>query len=250
MIPRFDVATLFVDMCMAVTDESIIGRAQRAGKITVNYFNIRDFAGNKHNRVDDCTYGGGKGMLMQAGPIYRCYEEICRVSGGKPYVVFPSPQGQVFTQRKAAELAARPHIMFLCGHYEGVDQRVLDEIVDEEISLGDYVLTGGELPALCILDAVARLCPGVLSDESCFTEESFQDGLLEYPQYSHPSVWNGREVPPVLLSGHHANIAKWRREQSLLATWKKRPDLLEKASLTREDRAYLARLEREEGAED
>ena len=246
MIPRFDVATLFVDMCMAVTDESIIGRAQRAGKISINYFNIRDYAGNKHNRVDDCTYGGGKGMLMQAGPIYRCYEEICRVSGGKPYVVFPSPQGRVFTQEKAAELAARPHIMLLCGHYEGVDQRVLDEIVDEEISMGDFVLTGGELPAMCILDAVARLCPGVLSDESCFTEESFQDGLLEYPQYSHPAVWNGREVPPVLLSGHHANIAQWRREQSLLATWRKRPELLEKAQLTPQDRAYLARLEEEE----
>ena len=253
MIPRFDVATLFVDMCMAVTDESIIGRAQRAGKITVNYYNIRDFAGNKHNRVDDATYGGGKGMLMQAGPIYRCYEEICRASGGKPYVVFPSPQGKVFTQAKAAELAARPHIMLLCGHYEGVDQRVLDEIVDEEISLGDFVLTGGELPALCILDAVARLCPGVLSDESCFTEESFQDGLLEYPQYSHPAVWNGKEVPPVLLSGHHANIARWRREQSLLATWRKRPELLETAALTPADRAFLARLEAEgagEGEED
>jgi len=246
MIPRFDIATLFVDMCQAVTDESIIGRAQRAGKIVVRYFNIRDYAGNKHNRVDDCTYGGGKGMLMQAAPIYRCWEDICKVSGDRPYVVFPSPQGKLFTQQKAIELSKRPHLMFLCGHYEGVDQRVLDEIVDEELSLGDFVLTGGELPALAMLDAVARLCPGVLSDESCFTGESLWNGLLEYPQYSHPAVWNGIEVPPVLLTGHHANIARWRREQSLLATWRKRPELLETATLTEEDRAFLAKLAAEE----
>jgi len=247
MIPRFDVATLFVDMCQAVTDESIIGRAQRAGKIVVRYFNIRDFAGNKHNRVDDCTYGGGRGMLMQAAPIYDCYREICRVSGDRPYVVFPSPQGRLFTQQKAVELSKRPHLMFLCGHYEGVDQRVLDEIVDEELSLGDFVLTGGELPALAMLDAVARLCPGVLSDESCFTEESLYNGLLEYPQYSHPAVWNGREVPPVLLTGNHAAIAKWRREQSLLTTLRKRPDLLQTAPLTQEDRVFLAKQQEEEG---
>lgn len=244
MIPRFEVATLFVDMCQAVTDESIIGRAQRAGKIQVRYWNIRDYAGNKHNRVDDCTYGGGKGMLMQAEPIYRCYQAVCQGSGGeKPYVVFPSPQGKLFTQQKAVELAKRPRLMFLCGHYEGVDQRVLDEIVDEELSLGDFVLTGGEIPAMAMLDAVARLCPGVLSDESCFTDESLYNGLLEYPQYSHPAVWNGVEVPPVLLSGHHANIARWRREQSLRVTWQKRPELLETAPLTREDRAFLAKLE-------
>ena len=243
MIPRFEVATLFVDMCQAVTDESIIGRAQRAGKIQVRYWNIRDYAGNKHNRVDDATYGGGKGMLMQAAPIYRCWEEICRASGDKPYVIFPSPQGKLFTQQKAVELAKRPHLMFLCGHYEGVDQRVLDQIVDEELSLGDFVLTGGELPALTMVDAVARLCPGVLSDESCFTDESLYNGLLEYPQYSHPAVWNGIPVPPVLLTGHHANIAKWRREQSLLVTRQKRPELLETAPLTKADRAFLAQLE-------
>ena len=243
MIPRFDVATLFVDMCQAVTDESILGRAQRAGKITVNYFNIRDYAGNKHNRVDDCTYGGGKGMLMQAEPIYRCYQAVCQAGGEKPYVVFPSPQGKLFTQQKAVELAKRPRLLFLCRHYEGVDQRVLDRIVDEELSLGDFVLTGGEIPAMAMLDAVARLCPGVLSDESCFTDESLYNGLLEYPQYSHPAVWNGVEVPPVLLSGHHANIARWRREQSLRVTRDKRPELLETAPLTKEDRAFLARLE-------
>ena len=169
MIPLFEVATLFVDMCQAVTDESIIGRAQRAGKIQVRYWNIRDYAGNKHNRVDDCTYGGGRGMLMQAAPIYRCWQAVCQASGERPYVVFPSPQGKVFTQQKAVELSRRPRLLFLCGHYEGVDQRVLDEIVDEELSLGDFVLTGGELPALAMLDAVARLCPGVLSQESCFT---------------------------------------------------------------------------------
>ncbi len=243
MIPLFEVATLFVYMCQTVTDESIIGRAQRAGKIEVRYWNIRDYAGNKHNRVDDCTYGGGKGMLMQAEPIYRCYQAVCQAGGEKPYVVFPSPQGKLFTQQKAVELAKRPRLLFLCGHYEGVDQRVLDRIVDEELSLGDFVLTGGEIPAMAILDAVARLCPGVLSDESCFTDESLYNGLLEYPQYSHPAVWNGVEVPPVLLSGHHANIARWRREQSLRVTRDKRPELLETAPLTKEDRAFLAKLE-------
>ena len=246
MIPRFEIATLFVDMCQAVTDESILGRAQRAGKILIRYWNIRDYAGNKHNRVDDATYGGGKGMLMQAAPIYRCWEAVCEALGEKPYVVFPSPQGKLFTQAKAVELAKRPTIMFLCGHYEGVDQRVLDAIVDEELSLGDFVLTGGELPALAMVDAVARLCPGVLSDESCFTDESLYNGLLEYPQYSHPAVWNGVEVPPVLLTGHHANIAKWRREQSLLATYRKRPELLETAPLTKEDRAFLEKIRQEE----
>ncbi len=243
MIPLFEVATLFVDMCQTVTDESIIGRAQRAGKIEVRYWNIRDYAGNKHNRVDDCTYGGGKGMLMQAEPIYRCYQAVCQAGGEKPYVVFPSPQGKLFTQQKAVELAKRPRLLFLCGHYEGVDQRVLDRIVDEELSLGDFVLTGGEIPAMAMLDAVARLCPGVLSDESCFTDESLYNGLLEYPQYSHPAVWNGVEVPPVLLSGHHANIARGRREQSLRVTRDKRPELLETAPLTKEDRAFLAKLE-------
>ena len=246
MIPQFEIATLFVDMCQAVTDESIIGRAQRAGKINVRYWNIRDYAGNKHNRVDDATYGGGKGMLMQAAPSYRCWEAVCQALGEKPYVVFPSPQGKLFTQAKAVELAKRPKLMFLCGHYEGVDQRVLDAIVDEELSLGDFVLTGGEIPAMAMLDAVARLCPGVLSDESCFTEESLYNGLLEYPQYSHPAVWNGVEVPPVLLTGHHANIAKWRREQSLLATYRKRPELLETAPLTGEDQAFLAKLREDE----
>ena len=241
MIPQFEIATLFVDMCQAVTDESIIGRAQRAGKINVRYWNIRDYAGNKHNRVDDATYGGGKGMLMQAAPIYRCWEAVCQALGEKPYVVFPSPQGKLFTQAKAVELAKRPKLMFLCGHYEGVDQRVLDAIVDEELSLGDFVLTGGEIPAMAMLDAVARLCPGVLSDESCFTEESLYNGLLEYP-----AVWNGVEVPPVLLTGHHANIAKWRREQSLLATYRKRPELLETAPLTGEDQAFLAKLREDE----
>ncbi len=249
MIPRFDIATLFVDMCQTVTDESILGRAQRAGKIDVRYWNIRDYAGNKHNRVDDATYGGGKGMLMQAAPVYRCWEAVCDSLGEKPYVVFPSPQGKLFTQQKAVELSKRPRLMFLCGHYEGVDQRVLDAIVDEELSLGDFVLTGGELPALAMVDAVARLCPGVLSDESCFTDESLYNGLLEYPQYSHPAVWNGVEVPPVLLTGHHANIAKWRREQSLLATWKKRPDLLETAPLTKEDRAFLDKFRAEENSD-
>ena len=245
MIPLFEVATLFVDMCQTVTDESIIGRAQRAGKIEVRYWNIRDYAGNKHNRVDDCTYGGGKGMLMQAEPIYRCYQAVCQAGGEKPYVVFPSPQGKLFTQQKAVELAKRPRLLFLCGHYEGVDQRVLDELVDEEISIGDYVLTGGELGALVLVDAVGRLCDGVLADEICFQEESHYNGLLEYPQYTRPPVWHNMEVPEILLSGHHANIEQWRREQSLLVTKQCRPELLAKAPLTPKEQAFLAAAQKE-----
>lgn len=239
MIPRFDVATLFVDMCKTVTDESIIGRAQKAGFIEVHYHNIRDWAGNKHNRIDDCVYGGGKGMLLQPEPIYQCYQSICEQSGSKPHVVFPSPQGKVFTQAKAIELSEKKHVMFLCGHYEGVDQRVLDEIVDEEISLGDFVLTGGELAAMVMLDAVARLLPGVLDENICFEEESHWNGLLEYPHYTHPANWRGHEVPPILLTGHHAAIARWRRDQSILNTLYKRPDMLDRVQLTGADLAFL-----------
>ena len=247
MIPLFEVATLFVDMCQTVTDESIIGRAQRAGKIQVRYWNIRDYAGNKHNRVDDCTYGGGKGMLMQAEPIYRCYQAVCQAGGEKPYVVFPSPQGKLFTQQKAVELAERPQLLFLCGHYEGVDQRVLDQIVDEELSLGDFVLTGGEIPAMAVADAVCRLVPGVLPDPECFENESHWNGLLEYPQYSRPEEWHGRKVPPILLSGNHALIARWRRKQAILRTKRRRPDMYEKLELrsTKEDKKLMGELEEE-----
>lgn len=233
--------TLFPDMCMTVMSESIIGRAVAAGRVEIGCANIRDFAGNKHNRVDDAPYGGGMGMLMQAEPIYNCYMSLCG-EGERPHLIYMSPKGATFTQKKAVELSKLEHIVFLCGHYEGVDQRVLDEIVDEEISIGDYVLTGGELPALVVADAVCRMLPGVLSDEECFTEESHFSGLLEYPHYSRPAVWHGREVPEVLMSGHHLNIEKWRRQESIRTTLEKRPEMLETVPLTDKDREYLASL--------
>ena len=248
---RIDIATLFPEMCERVLDESIIGRARKAGKLDIRCHNIRDYTLDKHRRVDDTPYGGGKGMLMQVEPIYRCWEAICEEIGGKPYTIYLSPKGSVFCQKKAIELKENhENILLLCGHYEGVDQRVLDEIVDEDISIGDYVLTGGELGALVIADAVGRLCDGVLSEEVCFTEESHYNGLLEYPQYTRPPVWHGREVPAVLLSGHHANIVKWRREESLRVTAKRRPDMLEEAEhhqlLDKKDKEFLRRLAEEE----
>lgn len=229
MTMRIDIATLFPEMCEAVLGESIIGRARKAGKLEIHCHNIRDYSKDKHRRVDDTPYGGGKGMLMQTMPIYDCFEAVCAMTKTRPHVIYMSPKGQPFCQQKALELREHEHIFILCGHYEGVDQRVLDEIVDEEISLGDYVLTGGELGALVIADAVGRLCPGVLSEEVCFTEESHYSGLLEYPQYTRPPVWHGMQVPAVLSSGHHANIQKWQREQSLRVTAQRRPDLLHKA---------------------
>lgn len=239
---RIDIATLFTEMCEAVLGESIIGRARRAGKLDYHCHQIRDYTLDKQKRVDDTLYGGGKGMLMQADPIFRCYEEICRQAGSKPRVIYMSPQGQVFTQKKAVELAQMDHVLLLCGHYEGVDQRVLDEIVDEELSIGDYVLTGGELAALAVADAVGRLCEGVLAGEECYQNESHYNGLLECPQYTHPALWHGREVPAVLQSGHHANIEQWRREHSLENTLRKRPDLLEQADLSAKDRLVLTQL--------
>lgn len=224
---KIEIATLFPEMCEAVLSESIIGRARKKGAICVNCRNIRDYTLDKHRRVDDIPYGGGRGMVMQADPIFRCYEAICSDIGEKPHVIYMSPKGNVFNQRKAIELSKLSNIMILCGHYEGVDQRILDEIVDEEISIGDYVLTGGELPALVLTDAVARMCEGVLSDAICFQEESHFSGLLEYPQYTRPEVWHEKNVPPVLLSGHHKNIENWRTEQSLEVTKKNRPDLYE-----------------------
>ncbi|MEG0541588.1 MAG: tRNA (guanosine(37)-N1)-methyltransferase TrmD [Angelakisella sp.] len=243
---RFDIATLFPDMCRRVVEESIIGRAVKAGKLTVGIHNIREYAFNKWNRVDDSTYGGGMGMLMQAEPIYLCYQDIAIDLPEKPHVIFMSPQGKPLTQQRAIELSQMDRsLLIICGHYEGVDQRVLDEIVDEEISIGDYVLTGGELGALVLVDCVGRLCPGVLSDELCFTEESHYNGLLEYPQYTKPAIWHDRQVPEVLVSGHHANIAKWRRQQSLRNTYLKRPDLLEQAELDKHDIKYLEQLKAE-----
>ena len=221
-----DILTLFPEMMETVLSESIIGRARKAGIININCTNIRDFAENKHNRVDDYPYGGGNGMVMQPGPIYRAYKALADKYDEKPYVIYMSPQGKVFNQQIAKDYLNKEHIVILCGHYEGVDERIIEEIVDEEISIGDYVLTGGELPALVVCDCIGRMVPGVLSNEECFSDESHFNGLLEYPQYTRPPVFMGREVPEVLLSGHHANIEKWRQDQSLMRTKQKRPDML------------------------
>lgn len=220
--------TLFPEMCEAFLSESIIGRARKKGVIEIKCHQIRDFAYDKHKRVDDTPYGGGKGMLMLAEPIYKCFENICNERGTRPMLIYMSPKGQVLNQNISKGLKNFENIAILCGHYEGVDQRVLDELVDMQISIGDYVLTGGELPALVLADTVARLVPGVLSENVCFEEESHYNGLLEHPQYTKPYEWRGKTVPDVLLSGHHANIEKWKHEQALTETKKYRPDLLEK----------------------
>ncbi len=233
---KIEIATLFPEMCRAVLAESILGRAQKKGIVTVGVHNIRDYTLDKHRRVDDAPYGGGMGMLLQAEPVYRCYEAVCKQLQEKPYVIYLSPQGQTFTQKKALSLSQKNQTLFLlCGHYEGIDERVLDEIVDEEISIGDYVLTGGELPALVLTDAIVRLCDGVLSSSECFEEESHFAGLLEYPQYTRPEIWHEKAVPDVLLSGHHENIAAWRKKMALLCTKRKRPDLLEQGNLDPDD---------------
>lgn len=242
---RIDILTLFPGMCETVMGESIIGRAQNKGLITVVCHQIRDYAYDKHHQVDGYTFGGGMGMLMRAEPIAACFEAVWEQADARPHFIYMSPQGAPFTQRRAVELSKHENIAILCGHYEGVDERVLEEYVDEEISIGDFVLTGGELPALLVADSVARLVPGVLSEEECFTEESHYSGLLEYPQYTRPAVWRARAVPEVLLSGHHANIVKWRRAQSIRRTAIKRPDLLHRDNLTREDMVTLYRLREE-----
>ncbi len=215
---------------------SIIGRAQNKGLLSVEAINIRDFAENKHNRVDDYTYGGGAGMLMQAGPVYGAYQSVVEKAQSKPRVIYLSPQGQTFSQSMAEEFAKEEELIFLCGHYEGIDERVLEEIVTDYVSIGDYVLTGGELPAMVMIDAISRFIPGVLHNDVSTEFESFQDNLLEYPQYTRPEEWHGKKVPEILLSGHHANVEKWRREQSVIRTAQKRPDLLEKAKLTEKEK--------------
>lgn len=226
---RIDIATLFPEMCEAVLSTSIIGRARKAGFIEVYCHNIRDFSEDKHQRVDAAPYGGGNGMLMQADPIYRCYEHICEEACSKPFVIYMSPQGAVLSQALAVDFAENyEHLLLICGHYEGIDERIIEEIVDKEVSIGDYVLTGGELGALVLTDAVGRLCDGVLSEDVCFEDESHYSGLLEYPQYTRPQVWHGREVPSVLLSGNHKMIADWRHEQAVKRTMEKRPDMLKK----------------------
>ena len=223
---RFSVLTLFPKMIEEVLSMSIIGRSQQKGIVAVNCYNIRDYSNNKHKKVDDTPYGGGKGMIMMAEPIARCYEDICNSSSSKPLFICMSPAGRVFNQRLAIELAQFKHIAILCGHYEGIDERVLDKFVDDRISIGDYVLTGGEIPALALIDAVCRMIPGVLSDSECFEKESYFSNLLEHPQYTKPAVWRGIAAPEVLLSGDHAKIAKWRNENSIKQTLKYRQDLI------------------------
>ncbi|MGN1418749.1 MAG: tRNA (guanosine(37)-N1)-methyltransferase TrmD [Acutalibacteraceae bacterium] len=236
---RIDILTLFPEMCESVLSESIIGRARKNGFVQINCRQIRDYSADKHKRVDDTPYGGGMGMVMQAQPIYDCFQSLCEEIGERPHLIYMTPQGKTLTQQRVKELAKLPGFAVLCGHYEGVDERVIEEIVDEEISVGDYVLTGGELGALIVADSVSRMLPGVLSDEECFTNESHFSCLLEYPQYTKPPEWRGRKVPDVLLSGHHANIEKFRREKSLERTLLRRPDILEKAELSKKDRQFL-----------
>lgn len=225
---RIDIATLFPEMCEAVLGESIVGRARKAGKIEIHCHQIRDYSTDKHRRVDDTPYGGGMGMVMQAEPIYRCFLAVTEGFEKKPHTIYMSPKGTVFTQQRAVELSKMSNIFIICGHYEGVDQRVIDKIVDEEISIGDYVLTGGELPAMAVTDAVARMCDGVLASEECFREESHFSGLLEYPHYTRPEVWEGERVPEVLLTGHHKNIGEYRHAESVKITQERRPDLFTK----------------------
>lgn len=236
---RFDVLTIFPGLFDKILGESIIGRAQENGLLTVNAVNIRDYTLDRHKKTDDYPYGGGNGMVMMAQPIYDAYMSIAGGLEDKPRVIYMSPQGKRLNQKLVEELSAYSHIVLLCGHYEGVDERILEEIVDEEISIGDYVLTGGELPAMVLIDAVSRTIPGVLSNEESYSDESHSDGLLEYPQYTRPFEFNGRQVPEVLMSGHHANINKWRRKQSLKRTSLRRPDLLEKLTLSNEDAKLL-----------
>ena len=264
---NFHILTLFPDMVMNGLETSIIGRAKAKGLLSIEAVNIRDYAFNKHHSVDDYPYGGGAGMLMQAEPVYLAYQAVeekintrrrensavqdDQVAGSigreqkKLRVVYLSPQGDTFSQKMAEDLAKEEDLVLLCGHYEGIDERVLEEIVTDYVSIGDYVLTGGELPAMVMIDAISRLVPGVLHNDVSAEFESFQDSLLEYPQYSRPEVWHGKQVPPVLLSGHHKNIEAWRREQSILRTKERRPDLLKKAVLTKKEQEFLKKLSEE-----
>ena len=246
---KFHVLTLFPEMIEQGMNTSIIGRAIAGGYLTVQAVNIRDFAFNKHQKVDDYPYGGGAGMLMQAEPVYLAYESVEKKIGKKPRVIYLTPQGRVFHQEMAREFAREEDLVFLCGHYEGIDERVLEEIVTDYVSIGDYVLTGGELPAMVMMDSISRMVPGVLSNQESGETESFSGGLLEYPQYSRPEEWHGRKVPPVLLSGHHANIDAWRREQSLMRTAKYRPDLLKTADITNKEWNLIRQWRKEWKAE-
>ena len=244
---RIDIMTLFPETVGDMLSDSIIGRGQERGYIRIECHQIRDYTTNKQNQVDDYPYGGGRGCVMQAQPLYDCWKHICEEAGQRVHTIYLSPCGKTFTQKDAVRLSKDyERLILVCGHYEGVDQRFIDACVDEEISLGDFVVTGGEIAAIAVADAVCRLVPGVLPDPECFENESHWDGRLEYPQYSRPEVWNGRAVPEILLSGHHVNIARWRRKQSILRTRLRRPDMYEKLSFTtKEDRKILEEIDRE-----
>ena len=245
---KIDIMTLFPEMINAVMRESIIGRAQDKGLVEVKATNIRDYALDKHHKADDAPYGGGRGQVMLAEPLYLCHEAL---SGGEHvHTVFLSAQGAPFNQEKARELLAKEHFILVCGHYEGIDQRFIDECVDEEISLGDFVLTGGEIAAMAVTDAVCRMVPGVLADPECFEEESHFGGLLEYPQYTRPAVWHGRAIPEILTSGNHEKVRQWRRKQSLRRTRSRRPDMYEKLDLSsKQDKKLLKEMEAEDAAD-
>ncbi len=245
---RIDILTLFPDSVADVLADSILGRAQDRGILRIEAWQIRDYTASRQMQVDDYPYGGGRGAILQADPLYRCWEAVCDEAGAPVHTVFLSPCGRTFTQADAIRLSKLDDLVLVCGHYEGVDQRFIDECVDEEISLGDFVLTGGEIAAMAVADAVCRMVPGVLSDPECFQEESHYAGLLEYPQYTRPAVWHGRAVPPILLSGDHARVARWRRKQSLRRTRARRPDMYEKLDLSgKEDKKLLREMEEEDG---
>lgn len=240
---RIDILTLFPEAVDAMLRESIIGRARVQGLITIGCHQIREYTKNKQKQVDDYPYGGGMGMVMNADPLYNAWAHVVELLGCRPHTIYLSPQGAVFSQAHARRLAqGNQNLILVCGHYEGVDERFIEECVDEELSIGDFVLTGGEIPAMAVTDAICRMIPGVLSDEECFTEESHYSGLLEYPQYTRPAEWHGKAIPEILLSGHHANIKKWRRRESLRRTLEKRPDMLGDAELTPQDRLMLAEI--------
>lgn len=242
---RIDILTLFPEMFEAVLKESIIGRAVDKKLLELEFHNIRDYSDNKHKKVDDYPYGGGLGMIMQCQPIFAAVEAIKEKLGEEPHIILMSPQGRTFDQSKAEELSCYKNITIICGHYEGIDERVTEALVDEEISIGDFVLTGGEIAAMAVVDATCRLVPGVLKEDASYSVESFSQGLLEYPQYTRPPVFMGMPVPEILLSGHHENIEKWRRYQSLKRTYERRPDLLSKVELSQEDINLLDKIKRE-----
>ncbi|NLL05800.1 MAG: tRNA (guanosine(37)-N1)-methyltransferase TrmD [Clostridiaceae bacterium] len=242
---KFDILTLFPEIIDAVLKESIIGRAQKKGVLKINAVDIREFSKNKHKKADDYPYGGGGGMIMTVQPIYDAYCSIVKDIDYKPKVIYLSPQGRVLTQEVVKELSMNKHLVLLCGHYEGIDERIIEEIVDEEISIGDFVLTGGELPAMVLIDSVSRLIPGVLSNEDSYSDESHYNGLLEYPQYTRPVEFNNRKVPDILLSGHHANITRWRRKEALKRTYLKRPDLFEKFKPEKDDKKLIEEFMKE-----